>query len=59
MSEALERVKRYCDIAGMEPGDPLRLALITTCEAAERVERASHSENVLAEHQRFTSDMRK
>jgi hypothetical protein len=59
VSETIQRVKRYCDIAGMEPSDPLRLALITTCEAAERVERASQSESVLAEHRRFTSDMRK
>jgi hypothetical protein len=35
VSDAVERVKRYCDVAGMEPSEPLRLALVTTCEASE------------------------
>ena len=40
MSELIERVKRYCDVAGMEPSEPLRLALMAVCEAAERVQHA-------------------
>ena len=43
MSEAIERVKRYCDIAGMEPSDPLRLALMTTCESAQSIVQAAEA----------------